>query len=157
MPCILSILDSLLTWRLAPTGNRLEVPHAVHVVTRTSAQGFLLPLLLFSTYDEDVDPGIRSRLQRLHIVCFTAGVSLTWLLNDTARRWASSWRESAKSLDAHSLSGPVSGIMLCCSIVEVWSPSSDTALGVFAARWSSLPGSQLCFDSSLIQGTLACD
>ena len=107
-PCLLmsrSLLvpDALLGWRLAPTGYRFEVPHAVHVVTRISAQGFLPPRLLFSTYDVDVDPGMRRISQRLQIVCFSVEDSLIWLLRDAVRRWASKWRERAESLDIGSL------------------------------------------------------
>ena len=52
----------------APTGNRFFPPHVVHLRTRTSAQGFLPPLLIFSTVWVAVRPGTRTVLQRLHRV-----------------------------------------------------------------------------------------
>ena len=44
-------------------------------MTRISAQGFLLPLLLFSILELELVPGTSSTLQRIQTDCFIDGAS----------------------------------------------------------------------------------
>ena len=78
-------LSFLFGCRLAPKGNLFEVPQSLQVTTRTSAQGFRPPRLLFSSMLDDVDPGIRGLSQWLQKACFMRGESLRTLLQDIAR------------------------------------------------------------------------
>ena len=53
--------------RFAPIGKRLTVPQRVHVMTRTSAQGFLLCLLSFAIVCDAVRPGMSAVRQVLQM------------------------------------------------------------------------------------------
>ena len=49
-------------------------------MTNTSAHGLRPPRLAFSVYmEQEVEPGIKSELHFLHVVCFTLGGTLTLL------------------------------------------------------------------------------
>lgn len=76
----------------APTGNLFFPPQSVHSRTRTSAQGFLPPLLMFSTVWLAVRPGTRIVLQRLHMVRLSSTDSRSWALRETCCKSDPSWR-----------------------------------------------------------------
>ncbi|PNY26814.1 hypothetical protein TCAP_03256 [Tolypocladium capitatum] len=84
-PLVASVLPCPVAWsglggrkalrfcRGALTGYRLELPHVLHLMTRTSAHGLRHPLLGFSTTDWQVWPSIWRVSQNLQIVRFRAG------------------------------------------------------------------------------------
>jgi hypothetical protein len=78
----------------APTGNLFFPPQVVHSSTTTSAQGFLPPLLIFSTVCVAVRPGTRTVLQRLHMVRFRSTDSRSWALRETC--WRSEQSRTAR-------------------------------------------------------------
>ena len=78
----------------AARGNLRTKAQVLHFWIRTSAQGFLPPLLLFSMLDVLVDPSSSIESQFLQIECFITGDIRIWLLWETARRSNTSRREA---------------------------------------------------------------
>lgn len=76
----------------APTGKRFTALQEWHVITRTSAQSFLPPRLLFSTRVDEVLPGTKIASQRLQMECFRAWESRIWPFSETDRSWDTKWR-----------------------------------------------------------------
>jgi hypothetical protein len=74
-------------------------PHVSHFLTRTSAQGFLPPLLLFSTSIEQVDPSVSIVSQFLHIECFIAGDIRICALREIDRRSDTRRRDAGSNTD----------------------------------------------------------
>jgi hypothetical protein len=94
---IFSNLVSIARWDLrhcffAPTGKRFTAWQRRQVTTSTSAQGFLPPRLLFSTWTDEVLPGIKIASHRLQMECFKVGESRIWPLRETERRWEIKWQ-----------------------------------------------------------------
>ena len=79
----------------ASTGNRRSPPQVRHLLTRTSAHGFLPPLLWFSISSVQLFPSMRKVSQYLQMVCFKAGDRRIWLLSEIARAFVSRRRERA--------------------------------------------------------------
>lgn len=77
----------------ALTGYLLTLPHVLQRVVRTSAQGFLPPLLAFSTVEVHVSPSTWRVSQNLQMVCFMAGLCRICDLRETARRLEAIWRD----------------------------------------------------------------
>lgn len=104
------------------SGWRLTFPHAWHFRTRTSAQGFLPPLLLFSTMVVQDCPSIRRASQCLQMVCFRAGLSLILVLSEMDRR--SLARRRAVAVE----------IALCCLFDASSSSGSEGCTGCWGGN-----------------------
>lgn len=90
----------------ACTGNRFSRPHVLHLMTRTSAQGFFPFLLLFSTVLEHVFPSTRIVLQNLQMVRFMSGLIRIIVLRVTSRRSVTSRRDTPWTSTASLLCPP---------------------------------------------------
>ena len=74
-------------------------PQILHFLTRTSAQDFFPPLLLFSISIEQVDPSVSIVSQFLHIECFIAGDIRICALREIDRRSNTRRRDAGSNTD----------------------------------------------------------
>ena len=82
-PSNLLLRSAFLLCRFAPTGNRFVLPQNVQLMTKTSAHGFLPPLLSLTIACVAVRPGMRTVLQHLQIDRFISADSLTCPFRET--------------------------------------------------------------------------
>lgn len=71
----------------ALTGYLFELPQVLHRIVKTSAHGFLPPLLAFSTDEVQVWPSICTVSQNLHAVCLSCEPIRICAFWDTALRF----------------------------------------------------------------------
>jgi hypothetical protein len=92
-------LPLFLFCRSAAIGYLLVKPQILHFLTRTSAQDFFPPLLLFSISIEQVDPSVSIVSQFLHIECFIAGDMRICALREIDRRSDTRRRDAGSNTD----------------------------------------------------------